>query len=223
MTPPANPPRRPTRPRIQSPTERELASEQARRERASSIDDAVPGEIAPYESEDLTGQYEGEELERLRRERRNTDQRIGHLENKVEMTVAALGDFKQEITGTVAHMSGVMDGLVGEIRRALDTMTERDHVRFTTTVDVDATKQKAAIESQAETEAAKAIAIAKAEAAIEVAKAKAELEKQALIAKAELVRIENRRKMVGKVLAGAGLIAIGIIAHAIAQHFGWIS
>jgi hypothetical protein len=222
VTPP-NTPRRPTRPRIQTPTSRELASEQARRERASSIDEAAAGVVGPYEDEeeDLTGQYEGEELERLRRERRTTDQAVAHLERRMDKQVTAFGEFQTEITGKVEHMSGVMEGLGGEIRRTLDTLNQRDHMTFTAKVDVDTTKQKAEIETQAETATAKAVAEAKAEAAIEVAKAKAELERQATIEKDRIARLDARRKAIYRVVAGVGLIVLGMVVHGIAQHFGW--
>ena len=226
MTPPNTPPaggRRPTRPRIQSPTERELVSEQARRERAASMDESsgvVEHDPNADDYEDLTGQHAGEELDRLRRERRTTGQRLTHVERKLDRQVEAFSDFKTEVTGKIEHMAGTVEALTGEIKRTLDAFAAREHVTFTAKVDVDASKQKTEIEAQAETEVARAVAEAKKEAAIELAKVKAEIDAKAEKDKAELVRIENRRKMIQRVLVGAGLIALGIIGHAIAQHFG---
>lgn len=140
--------------RLQSQTERDTEGIQARKER-----DATRGIPGPFESDDLTGQYEGEELERARA-KRPTDERLTRLERKSDMTseqlaehamllaeqAGAIGEANRElgnVKGAIGDMGAKMDlwpKLVDQITKTnQETLTElrsQAHYKFTATVDV---------------------------------------------------------------------------------------
>jgi hypothetical protein len=114
--------------RLQTATERELASAAARRERAQSP-------AVEFVCDDVTGQYEGEELQRMRAQRK-PDDRIGRLEEKHDSLVKVVTETRVE----VAKISGqleVLPKLVDAINQSVQRTAQRDHVTFTAKVDVD--------------------------------------------------------------------------------------
>lgn len=96
--------------------------------------------------EDVTGQYDGDELDRLRA-MRPADQRIARLEKKHD-------DLTQVVTETrviVGEMSGqlsVLPELISVVRESANRASQREHVTFTAQVDVDKARQLDSIEGK---------------------------------------------------------------------------
>lgn len=94
--------RRPPRvPRVQTVTERDFEGIRARQERAAAVVTVV--------EEDITGNYEGEELQR-RRALRDPDpsDRVGRLEHKHDKLVAEVAGMR----GTLGELKGGIETLV---------------------------------------------------------------------------------------------------------------
>jgi hypothetical protein len=106
--------------------------------------------VPSFVEEELTGQYEGEELERARA-RRPTPSRFRHLEgraDKLESRVDKLSSDVSELRVELSEeMSGVKAGmgeLAGEVRGlaiVIKDAASRSHVTFTSKVEVDTAEQ----------------------------------------------------------------------------------
>lgn len=114
-----------------------------------------PHGVPAFSAEEVTGQYEGDEL-RQARARRPTDQRIERMEGKHD---ELRGDFKTlaahvgDLRESVGEMSGkleVLPKLVDAIDRASDRVAQREHVTFTAQVDVDKAGKIAKIGDEAD-------------------------------------------------------------------------
>lgn len=143
--------------RLQSPTERELTSETARREREERERDAVPEETS---FDDLTDRYEGEELDRMRARRAEEAPTVSlvKLEQKHEELKTSVGALSNSVTNfkieTVKEMgdiksgmgklAGAVDGLSGQVQVLATVVKQKrdeEHVKVTTTLEVDAAKK----------------------------------------------------------------------------------
>ena len=144
--------------RGQSQDERDAEGLAARREREA----AAPG---PEWDGEITGKYEGEELEEFRATR-PIGARVGHLEKKHD---GLLGDLKEvradvkevradvkefggqvsnlraEVSGAVGKLEG-QEGVLKETLSIVKKSADRDHVTFTAKVDVDRAKELAKVE-----------------------------------------------------------------------------
>lgn len=112
--------------RLQTSTERDLEGVAQRRARESTPIVSVPDEI--------TGQYEGEELAAARA-RRPTAERVARLEVKHDALAGVVSDTREE----VAKMSGKLDvlpDLVRAVQQSGERSAAREHVTFTAQVDV---------------------------------------------------------------------------------------
>lgn len=95
----------------------------------------TPAAVPTYVCTDVTGQYEGEELQ-AQRAKRPTAERVARLENKHDALVATVGELRTE----AAKMSGQLDTLVTlaaeerdaraarEAREAAEREAKRKHV-----------------------------------------------------------------------------------------------
>jgi hypothetical protein len=92
------------KPRHQSQTERDIESYAAHRERVRSRPLGVPVAVPSFE--DITNQYQGEDLERARA-KRPTDKRIAHLEKKHDDLARVVGGLEKG----VANIDGKLDVL----------------------------------------------------------------------------------------------------------------
>ncbi len=120
----------------------------------------IPIPIA-VEMDEVTGKYEGDELKSMRA-RRPTDERITRLEekhdkleskvDKLDGKVDQVDDKVDKMAVSVAGMEGqfkVIPRLVDSMEKAIESMNEREHVKFTATVDVDKAKQLSKVEIEA--------------------------------------------------------------------------
>ncbi len=105
--------------RHQSQTERDFAGIAARRDRARALPHGVP--LPVFEEDDLTGQYEGEDLERARA-RRPTHKRIGHIEKKQDGLVKVVGDLRAD----VSHINGKLD-ILPQLLKLLEGRNTTEH------------------------------------------------------------------------------------------------
>ena len=152
------PPRRPTR--GQSQTERDVESYEKKKERDSGLHETIvrrdsPGLSEaiprPFEGEDVTGNYEGEEL-RARRSRRPTGERLNRLEDKHDALVLTVGETRDmvlETRGDVREIHGelkVLPDLMSLVRGVAQGAQERNHVTVTTKLDVEKAREEAKIE-----------------------------------------------------------------------------
>lgn len=148
------PPKRP--PRLQSPTERELDSDRGRRDRATPRG----GEMIPEEFDDpITGNYEGEELQRMRRDKRSTGERLDRLEVKHDALVKDVTETRV-IVGEMKGELKVLPELVSIVKDVAKQRAEQEHVTFTQKIDL-ATKRE---EAKIEIDTAKQIDVIKARA-----------------------------------------------------------
>lgn len=128
-----------TRRRLQSATERDIESDRARKERDSMT---ASGEVLDPVPDEITGRYEGDELE-MYRNRRTTDERIVHLERKHDKLTEAhqkLADSISRVANDVSEMRGemkVLPRLVDALEKAADRRADADHVTLTAKVDVE--------------------------------------------------------------------------------------
>ncbi len=87
-----------------------------------------------FSSEEVTGQYEGVELQSMRA-KRPTIARVARIEDKMD----AHGDRLGKVEVELAKVSGQMDGqdkVLANIDKSLANMSAREHVTFTAQVDV---------------------------------------------------------------------------------------
>jgi hypothetical protein len=150
---------------MQSQDERDMEGIAARKER--------DGVVKEFGGEEITGRYEGEELEE-RRAQRPPDERFGRLEKKhdelkqdvekkhddlkkdvsdvrsdVKVLSGQFGDMRSAVSGAVGKLDG-QEKLLTEtltlVRKTHDREADREHVTFTATVDVDRAKELAKVE-----------------------------------------------------------------------------
>ena len=152
-------------PRLQSQDERDEESFAARREREAVVKE--------FPSEEVTGRYEGEELEEHRRARA-PDERFGRLEKKhdelkhdvekqhdelkkdvsdVRSDVKELSnhvsDMREDVSGAVGKIDGqekVLVEMLSIVKKTADHAADRQHVTFTAQVDVDRATELAKVE-----------------------------------------------------------------------------
>jgi uncharacterized coiled-coil protein SlyX len=140
----------PDRPkRFQSQTERDIegsaaarerATAEAERERLDRSEHTTPVEIPVPVYEDVTGQYEGEDLERMRERRHPTD-RVRHLEkradkqdDKIDKIRDGLSDVKETL-GKVSGKIDVLPDLIKQIGETAGRAAQQQQVTFTAQVD----------------------------------------------------------------------------------------
>jgi hypothetical protein len=159
---------------MQSQDERDKAGFAARRQRE--------GVAKEFSSDEVTGNYNGEELER-RRAARPTDERLQRLETKhdelkrdvekrhdelkkdvgdVRLDMRGLSgqvsDTRSEVSRAVGKLEGqekVLGEMLDIVRKTHSDTVDRNHVKFTATVDVDRAKEMATVELNKDTELAK--------------------------------------------------------------------
>jgi hypothetical protein len=222
---------------MQSQDDRDADGYAARRER----DDAVK----EFVGEEITGQYEGEELEQ-HRERRPTPDRIRRLEKKhdevkddlknvkddLKNTRSELkGDIKdvrsdvKTLSGHVSNLSAGVAGAVGKIDGQQGVLSEmlsivkktadRDHVTFTAKVEIDKEKELARVEVDKEKELAKV----EVDKEMEVAKVEVDKEKEVDVVKARQDRRKRNLIILGLVSSG---VASGAAIIELLHRIGWL-
>lgn len=140
---------------MQSQDERDVEGFAARKER--------DGSVKEFAGEEITGKYEGEELDE-RRAARPPDDRFRHLETKhdeLKRGVEKKHDDKSDVrevrsdvknlSGEVSKMGSAVSGAVGKIEGQEGVLTEllsvvkktaeRDHVTFTAKVEASTTSR----------------------------------------------------------------------------------
>lgn len=127
-TPPPSPKAR----RAQTQTERDVEGFHARRERDARA--AVPEELP----DEVTGQYQGEELDRVRA-RRPTPVRLQLLEKKHD-------DLDAKVDKIAVDVSKI-DGALSVVPKLLDVLEKFGHVGLVATVDVNKAKALDPIEA----------------------------------------------------------------------------
>jgi hypothetical protein len=183
--------------RMQSQDERDAEGLAARRER-----EAVAKE---FNSDEITGRYEGEALDQKRAERADNE-RIGRLEKKhdslkkdvhkkheelkgdvkevrddVKKLSGDVSNLRSEVSGAVGKLdgqSGVLSEMLGLVRKAAEQTVEHEHVSFTAKVEVDKAHELAKVEVDKEQQLA-AIEVTK-ETTVDTVKAKADRRKRNL-------------------------------------------
>ncbi len=178
---------------MQSQDDRDTEGLTARRER-----DAV---VKEFGNDEITGRYEGEELDEHRAERPDVE-RIGRLEKKhdelkmdaekkheelkgdvkevrsdVKKLSGDLSGLRSEVSGAVGKLDG-QTGVLSEMLGLVKKTAERDHVTFTAKVEVDKAQELAKVEVNKE-EQLSAIEVAKEEK-VDIVKAKADRRKRNL-------------------------------------------
>ena len=167
--PPMGPTKKPP-PRMQSQDERDMGGLAARREREISMKESA---LKEYACEDITGSYEGEELEAHRRTR-PSDERFSHLEKKhdelkhdvekkydelkkdvsdvrsdVKDLSSQVSDMRSDVSGAVGKIDGqesVLTEMLSIVKKTAEHGADRQHVTFTAKVDVDRAKELAQVE-----------------------------------------------------------------------------
>jgi hypothetical protein len=206
------PPGTTRRPRGQSQDERDAESFAARREReAGSVE---------FTSEEITGKYEGAELEELREQRLPTD-RLKRLEKKhdalkedvekkheelkedvkdvrsdVKELAGHVSDLREDVASAVGKLDGqqpVLREMLSIVKRTATAAADRDHVTFTAKVDVDKAHELARVEVDKAAELA----------VIEVSK-----EEQVDTVKAKHDRRKRNLKIIGLVASGGSIIEL---------------
>jgi hypothetical protein len=152
--PPSSPPLKAAHARALSQNDRDAEGFAARREReAASM-------IPEFLHDEVTGKYEGEELQAQRESRPVTD-RINRLEKKHDETRAEdvrsdvkelsghVSDLRADVSGAVGKLDGqqnVLTELLSIVKNTAEHATDRDHITFTAKVDVDKAAELAKIE-----------------------------------------------------------------------------
>ncbi len=204
-----NPPFEPKKPpRVQSQDERDAEGFAARREREVAVKE--------FASEEITGRYEGEELEERRAQRPHVE-RIGRLEKKhdelkqdvekthddlkrdvaevrsdVKTVSGQVSDLRAGVSGAVGKLDG-QEKILGEMLSIVKMSAEREHVTFTATVEVDKAQELAKVEVGKERELAE----------IEVTK-----EEKVDTVKAKDDRRKRNLKILALVTSGGGIIEL---------------
>ena len=150
---------------MQSQDERDAEGFAALKERA--------GVVKEFAGEEITGRYEGEELD-THRAQRPPDARFGrleqkhdelkkHVEKKHDELKKDVSDVRSDVkglSGQVSDMRSAVSGAVGKldgqeklltetlsiVKKTHEREADRDHVTFTATVDVDRAKELAKVE-----------------------------------------------------------------------------
>lgn len=198
---------------MQSQDERDVGGLAARREREAASKD--------FERDEVTGRYEGEELEQHRAER-PIDARIGHLEKKHDELKAEIKDVRDDVkkdvkdvrddvkklsndvsglyaevsktAGKLDGQSGLLTEMLGIVKKTAVQAVEQSHVSFTAKVEVDKAHELAKVEVDKEQQLA----------AIEVNR-----EEKVDVVKAKRDRRKRNLKLLGLVsscLAGGGVL-----------------
>jgi hypothetical protein len=203
-------PRRPMR--SQSQDDRDAEGFAARKEREA--------EFAEFVSEEITGKYEGTELEQYREQRPPTD-RLKRLEKKhddlkddvkkkheelkddvkdvradVKELAGHVSDLREDVAGAVGKLDGqqpVLKEMLSLVKRTADHASDRDHVTFTAKVDVDKAHELARVDVEKAAELA----------VIEVTK-----EEQVDTVKAEHDRRKRNLKIIGLLASGGSVIEL---------------
>ncbi len=119
--------------------EREAAQEAARRDAAG---DDVPVEV----TDEVTGQYEGDDLKEMRA-KRTTGERLERLEDKHDALVKDVTQTRVDV-GEIKGQLSVLPELVSVIKGIAEQGAAREHVTFTAQVDVDTAAKKADVLDQ---------------------------------------------------------------------------
>ena len=150
---------------MQSQDERDAKGFAARKER--------DGVVKEFGAEEITGRYEGEELEE-QRAARPPDERFGRLETKhdelrkdvekkhdelkkdvgdvrsdVKVLSSHVSDMRSAVSGAVGTLNGqekLLTETLSIVKKTHDREADREHVTFTATVDVDRAKELAKVE-----------------------------------------------------------------------------
>jgi hypothetical protein len=183
--------------RMQSQDERDAEGLAARREREAVVKESSNDEI--------TGRYEGEELDE-KRDERDEKERIVRLEKKhdalkkdvqkkheelkgdvkelrgdVKQLSGEFSDLRSEVSGAVGKLDGqssVLSEMLGIVKKTAEQTVEREHVSFTAKVEVDKAHELAKVEVDKEQQLA-AIEVSK-ETNVDTVKAKADRRKRNL-------------------------------------------
>lgn len=203
---------------MQSQDERDKEGFAARRER-----DGIPKDFG----DEITGKYEGDELEQLRAER-PVDERLGRLEKKhdelkkdvekkhdeLKRDVAEVRGDVKKVSGQVSDLREKVSGAIGKIEGQAPVLSEmlsivkksaeREHVTFTAKVEVDKAQELAKVEVGKAHELAE-IAVTKEEkvAVIEVTK-----EEKVDVVKAKGDRRRRNLKILALFASGGGIIEV---------------
>jgi len=152
--------------RLQSQAERDSQGLAARKERDRVADAAIPANV----EEELTGNYKGEELAG-RRALRPTDQRVAHLETRVDGVISDIGDMRAEVASGMGKIVGSVGELAGEVKglaMVVANQGQREHATYKATLEIDTAEKKAEVEVDTATK--------KAEVEVGVAKEKDEID-----------------------------------------------
>lgn len=193
---------------MQSQDERDVAGLAARKERDSASKD--------FAGEEITGRYEGEELE-LRRSERPDPERIGRLEKKhdelkqdvgkkhdelkgdikevrddVKTLSTSVGNLRAEVSGATGKLDG-QTGVLNQMLSLVKKTADRDHVTYTTKLEVDKAHELAQLEVNKEQQLA----------VIEVTK-----EEKVDGVKAKGDRRRRNLEILGLVASGAGVVEL---------------
>lgn len=193
---------------MQSQDDRDAEGLAARRDRENAVKE--------FAGDEITGQYEGEELEEAR-SRRPTPDRIKRLEKKQDELKAEhtelKGDVKdmrrevKDLTGEVSYLrvdvagatgkidgqQGVLTEMLSLVKKTAEHAVERGHIEVTTMLDVDRETKLARVELDKETK----------RAAIEVIK-----EEKVDAVKEKADRRKRNLKILGLVASGGGIIEL---------------
>jgi hypothetical protein len=138
--------------RLQTQTERDFDGLAAKATR-----DAIRPNQPESWNEDITGNYEGEELARMRATKRSPDERFELLDRHRDETKVELQGIKLDVSNLRGDIS-TLKGTVGEIKGQmevwprihdqLDTLLKRDHVKLEAKIDIERQKTAAEIEER---------------------------------------------------------------------------
>jgi hypothetical protein len=149
-----------------SQSDRDAQGFAARKERDRAADAAIPASV----EEELTGNYKGEELER-RRALRPTDQRVAHLETRVDGVISDIGEMRAEVASGMGKIVGSVGELAGEVKglaMVVANQGQREHATYKATLEIDTAEKKAEVEVDTATK--------KAEVEVYTAKEKDEID-----------------------------------------------
>jgi hypothetical protein len=220
---------------MQSQDDRDAEGFAARRDRA------VVAAVKEYDGEEVTGRYEGEELE-MQRALRPEVERIGRLEKKhdelkadvkekhdelkrdvkekhdelkkevgevrtdLKTVSGQVSGMRAEVSGAVGKLDGqekVLTEMLGLVKKTAEQTIERDHISFTTKVEVEKAHDLAKVEVDKEQQLA----------VIEVVK-----EEKVDIVKARRDRRRRNLKILG--LIASGLAGGGVIVELLHKLWG---
>jgi TolA-binding protein len=150
---------------MQSQDDRDAEGFAARREREAVVKE--------FSKEEVTGRYEGEELDEQRAQRPDVE-RIGRLEKKqdelkqnvekkhdelkrdvaevrsdVKTVSGQVNDLRVGVAGAVGKLEGqeaVLSEMLSIVKKSAEKSVERDHVTFTAKVEVDKAQELAKVE-----------------------------------------------------------------------------